>query len=286
MIPTTVPNRPIKGAAECRCGQKAGQPLELEALVETCSLEGSLDILKAAELNRKAAAALCPGSPKLSVAGHKLLRHRRALERLAFLIHDLEVARVPETVQEGLSLALGGAQLIELEDDDPPASDRHGDQAEHHEDTHGAAVGDHSAPVHRGFCGSGEERYNHAGTPLRTGEVATHLGSGCQSVKRVDERLLVALCLLCGVVFGVRNVGAAKQHPVPGQLEAPMQVDGLLQRDAMRRTTGASFLCRSACAGVPAWPGESDPGVVAPAGADGRSARCWRTPRCAGAGSA
>ena len=79
-------------------------------------------------------------------------------------------------------------------------------------------------------------------------------------MKRVDERLLVALCLMCGVVFGVRNVGAAKRHPVPGQLEAPMQVDGLLQRDAMRRTTGASFLCRGACAGVPAWPGESDPG--------------------------
>ena len=71
---------------------------------------------------------------------------------------------------------------------------------------------------------------------------------------RASDKALLALCLVCGAVFGLRNSDAKTLYRASSTLDAPADTNGLLQRPSMQGTTGASFLCREKCTTVPAWP--------------------------------
>ena len=76
---------------------------------------------------------------------------------------------------------------------------------------------------------------------------------------RASDLALFALCLICGVLFGLRNGDARTLFQAEPGLEAPKWHKGLLQRKPMQKTTGASFLCRAECSALTAWPSGSEP---------------------------
>ena len=76
---------------------------------------------------------------------------------------------------------------------------------------------------------------------------------------RAPDKALLALCLVCGAVFGLRNSDAKTLHHASSNLGVPAHTDGLLQRPSMQGTTGASFLCREKCTTVSAWPTTENP---------------------------
>ena len=77
---------------------------------------------------------------------------------------------------------------------------------------------------------------------------------------RAPDKALLALCLVCGALFGLRNSDAKTLQRASAELDAPASTGGLLQRPSMQGTTGASFLCRGTCTTVSAWPTTPNPG--------------------------
>ena len=78
-------------------------------------------------------------------------------------------------------------------------------------------------------------------------------------MKRALDIGIMALCLVCGVIFILRNAEAKTLFPASSSLEAPTWNEGLLQRPDMEQTTGAAFLCRHDCRSTTDWPTTSDP---------------------------
>ncbi len=76
---------------------------------------------------------------------------------------------------------------------------------------------------------------------------------------RPSDFTVLVLCLVCGILFALRNGDVRTNFSAAPGLEAPRLVDGLLQRESMQKTIGSSFLCRTECASVSPWPVESDP---------------------------
>jgi len=78
-------------------------------------------------------------------------------------------------------------------------------------------------------------------------------------VNRAAQRLLVALCLICGVIFLLRNHDARALHPA-ADLAPPVWQEGLLQSEHLRSLDGARFLCRrDRCDENAPWPTSNDP---------------------------
>ena len=76
---------------------------------------------------------------------------------------------------------------------------------------------------------------------------------------RARDIALLAICLICGAIFAFRNSDARTLFAAAPGLEAPVWSDGLLQSEAMKKTTGASFLCRGECGSISPWPKGSKP---------------------------
>jgi len=76
---------------------------------------------------------------------------------------------------------------------------------------------------------------------------------------RAPDLAALLLCAVCGALFWLRNSDARTNFNAAPGLEAPRSIDGLLQREPMQKTTGASFLCRGECASLSPWPKGSKP---------------------------
>ena len=76
---------------------------------------------------------------------------------------------------------------------------------------------------------------------------------------RAQDLAVLLLCAVCGALFWLRNSDARSNLNAAPGLEAPSWSDGLLQREPMQKTTGASFLCRGDCSSVSPWPSDSNP---------------------------
>ena len=71
---------------------------------------------------------------------------------------------------------------------------------------------------------------------------------------------LWGLCLLCALIFGLRNLAEARDHDLDRRFKAPVLRGDLLQRPGLEGVDGRSFLCRrEGCDDQTPWPAGDDP---------------------------